>query len=142
MATITRWNPFEEMLTLSAAMDRALEGAQAAPRNGVMALPLDLYETDGGYELRLAAPGLKADDFEITLHRGVLTVKGKTEQAAPEGARAHVRELRFGTFSRSVKFPAEVNVEGVTAALADGILTISVPKAEAAQPKKIAVQAS
>jgi HSP20 family protein len=140
MATITRWNPFEEMLTLSAAMDRTFDNTLAAPRNTLMALPLDLYESDAGYELRLAAPGLKADDFEITLHRGVLTVKGKTEYSTPENARAHVRELRFGSFSRSVKFPAEVNADGVSAALADGILTINVPKAEAAQPKKIAVQ--
>lgn len=140
MATITRWSPISEMLTLSAAMDRALDGTLAAPRNGGLALPLDLYETEAGYELRLAAPGLKAEDFEITLHRGVLTVKGKTEQATPEGARAHVRELRFGSFSRSVKFPAEVNADGVNASLTDGILTVNIPKAETAQPKKITVQ--
>jgi HSP20 family protein len=138
---MTRWNPFEEMLTMSAAMDRALEQAVAGTRqNGALSLPLDLYETDAGYELRLAAPGLKAEEFEITLHKGVLTIAGKTEQAAPEGARAHMRELRFGSFSRSVKFPVEVNAEAITASLADGVLTISVPKAEAAQPKKITVQ--
>lgn len=138
----TRWTPLSDMLTLSAAMDRAMDELVAAPRgtaNGVAALPLDLYETDAGYELHLAAPGLKAEEFEITLHKGVLTVRGKTERATPEGARAHVRELRYGSFARSVRFPTEVNAEGVTAALDAGVLTIQVPKAEAAQPRKITV---
>ncbi|NWG22561.1 MAG: Hsp20/alpha crystallin family protein [Chloroflexi bacterium] len=142
MAIRYRHSPVAEMLSMSAAMDRAMnELITAAPARDAAAasLPLNLYETETGYEVRFAAPGLRADDIEITLHKGVLTIRGKIQEIAPEGARVHARELYSGDIARSVKFPVEVDAEAIEATAADGIVTIRVAKAAAAQPKKISV---
>jgi HSP20 family protein len=136
MNTLVRWNPMAELRALDRAMDELIGSTAAA------ALPMDLYETDAAYEVRLAAPGLTADAFEVTLHKGVLTVKAAVQSATPEGARAHVRELRSGSFSRAVRFPADVNADAVEATLEHGVLSIRVPKAETAQPRKISISAS
>ena len=143
MADLVRWDPFQEMTSLRDAMNQLL--AESFVRPGRVPLAdqpaMDLYETEQGYVVKLAAPGLKADNFEITMQENVLTIHGRTEAEQPEGARYHLQEQRFGEFNRSVRFPTLVDADKVQASLADGILTIQVPKAEAVRPKRIAVKA-
>jgi HSP20 family protein len=95
---------------------------------------------------KLAVPGLKPDDFEITMQDSVLRVHGETrveeQTGQEEQARYHVREQRFGTFDRVVRFPSAVDNEQVSASLSEGILTVRVPKSEAAKPKRITVTPS
>jgi HSP20 family protein len=74
------------------------------------------------------------------MQQNVLTISGHTEQEQQEGIRYHVQEQRFGDFTRTIQFPTPVDAEKIQASLADGILTIRVPKAEAARPKRIAVK--
>jgi HSP20 family protein len=136
MNTIVRWNPIAELRALDRAMDELMG------TNGAAGLPMDLFETENGYEVRLAAPGLTPEAFEITLHKGVLNVRAEVAHVTPEGARAHVRELRAGKLSRAVRFPVEVNADAVEASLESGVLTIRVPKAEVVQPRKIAISAN
>ncbi len=103
---------------------------------------MNLYETDGEYVLKVSAPGLNPDNFEITAQQNVLTIQGHTqEEQQEEGARYHVREQRFGEFLRTVRFPTPIDAERIQASLANGILTVRVPKSEAAKPRRISVQA-
>mgnify|MGYP002399139156 CR=1 FL=1 len=142
MAIRYRRSPVAEMLNMSAVMDRAMNDLMTnAPVRAANAatLPINLYETENAYEVRFAAPGLRADDIDITLHKGVLAIRGKIQEMSPEGARVHARELYSGDVSRSVKFPVDVDADGVEATAIDGIVTIRVPKAASAQPKKISV---
>lgn len=141
MAIRYRRSPVAEMLNMSAVMDRAMNDlmTSAPARVAAATLPLNLYETDAVYEVRFAAPGLRADEMEITLHKNALTIRGKIQELAPEGAKVHARELYNGEIARSVKFPVDVDADGVEATAADGIVTIRVPKAATAQPKKITV---
>ncbi|NTU84524.1 MAG: Hsp20/alpha crystallin family protein [Chloroflexales bacterium] len=144
MTELVRWNPFEEMTSLHDAMNQLVAESFVRPRGSSNAMQpaVDLYETDGEYVLKVSAPGLKPDNFEITAQQNVLTIQGHTqEEQQEEGARYHVREQRFGEFLRTVRFPTPIDAERIQASLSNGILTIRVPKSEAAKPRRISVQA-
>ncbi|HEX9442002.1 MAG TPA: Hsp20/alpha crystallin family protein [Roseiflexaceae bacterium] len=146
MSDLVRWNPFEEMTSLRDAMNQLVAESFVRPHGeaGMFQPSIDLYETEDEYVVKLAAPGLKPDNFEITAQQNMLTIQGRTqaEEQQQEGARYHVREQRFGEFVRTIRFPTQVDTEKTQATLADGILTIRVPKAEAAKPKRITVNVS
>lgn len=144
MSELTRWDPFQEMTTLRDAMNQLLTESFVRPRGwaGSSQVPLDLYETENEYVAKLAVPGLKPDNFEITMQQNVLLIRGHTQTEQQEGMRYHVQEQRFGDFNRTIQFPTLVDAEKIQASLTDGILTIRVPKAEAAKPKRITVKAS
>ncbi len=143
MSDLNRTNPFSEMMTLRDAMNQLFAESFVSPRRvaGQEYKPLDLYETEQEYVARLAVPGLKPDDFEITLQENILSVRGQTsEEKKDENVRYHVQEQHFGSFERTIRFPTVVDADNVAAELANGILTIRVPKAEAARPRRINVQ--
>ena len=144
MSEVTRWDPFQEMTTLRDAMNQLLTESFVRPRGwaGSSQVPLDLYETENEYVAKLAVPGLKPDNFEITVQLNALTIRGHIQTEQQEGMRYHVQEQRFGDFNRSIQFPTAVDADKIQASLADGILTIRVPKAEVAKPKRITVKAS
>jgi HSP20 family protein len=144
MSDMTRWDPVQDMTTLRDAMNQLLAESFVRPRGWASSsqVPLDLYETENDYVAKLAVPGLKPDNFEITMQQNVLLIKGHTQAEQQEGIRYHVQEQRFGDFNRTIQFPTPVDAEKIQASLADGILTIHVPKAEAAKPKRITVKAS
>lgn len=143
MTDLTRWDVFSETTTLRDAMNQLLADSFVRPRGwvGPSPVPLNLYETELEYVARLAVPGLKPDNFEITIQQNVLIIRGSTQAEPQEGVRYHVLEQRFGAFSRTVQFPTPVDTEHIQANLADGILTIRVPKSESARPRRITVQA-
>jgi HSP20 family protein len=143
MTDLIRWDPLQEMTSLREAMNQLLAESFVRPGRWLAgARPaMDLYETEQEYVVKLAVPGLKADNFDITMQDNELTIRGSTQAELPEGARSHLQEQRFGDFSRSVRFPVPVDADKIEARLADGILTIRVPKAEDARPKRIAVKA-
>lgn len=101
---------------------------------------LDVEESADGFTVRADIPGVKLEDISVNLHEDVLTISGETasERSADEG-RLVIRERRAGKFSRSLRFPATVNGEAVSASFDDGVLVISLPKAEAHTPRAIPV---
>lgn len=144
MTDMTRTTPFSEMMSLREAMNQLFSDSFVMPSvlGRTEQTPLDLYETDEAYVAKVALPGLKPEDFEITLENNILRVHGETRsEKETEEARYHVRERRYGAFDRVVRFPSAVNGDKVDASLTDGILTIRVPKAEEAKAKRISVQA-
>jgi len=84
-------------------------------------------------------PGLKAEDLDISVLGNHLTVKGRRTATAVDGGTYHRRERNVGEFVRTVTLPVEVDADKVEASLADGVLKISMPKAEAAKPRKVTV---
>jgi HSP20 family protein len=108
------------------------------------ALALDVSEADNVYTVTTALPGVKADDIQIHLKDGVLTISAEIPQRVNErkdGERVLLRERVWGKFSRSVRLPDTVNGDAVEAVYEDGVLTLTLPKAEAALPRTIAVKA-
>lgn len=96
---------------------------------------------DTGKELVLSAelPGLSDKDIELSIERGTLTLKAERKPAAPEGYKALRNERAHVRFAETIELPTDVNDEAVTATLKDGVLVVTLPKAEAAKPRRIPV---
>ena len=101
----------------------------------------NVSETDEGFEISLDLPGLKADDVDLELEDGVLTISGTREsEAEAEGKKLHRVERSHGAFRRSFSLGPDVDADKVEAEYKDGVLRIIVPKAEKVRPKRIEIK--
>jgi len=101
---------------------------------------LDVAEDKDNYQVRVELPGLKREDIEVALDDGTLVINGERKAEAPaEGTAIHRQERYYGKFSRALTLPSAVAADKVTAVYRDGVLTVTVPKAEEAKPKTITV---
>ena len=145
MSNLTRWEPERDMMTLREAMDRLFDGAFTRPisMSGISLLPaIDVYETNDDVVVKVALPGLKAEDVQITLTADLLTLRGEFKQEEEKNETTyHIREQRTGSFERSVMLPTDIQAEKAKADFENGILTITLPKAEAVKPKTIMIKA-
>lgn len=152
MSNLTRWEPVREMMTLREAMDRLFDDAFTRPislRDGGWSSPaVDMYQTDDEVVVKAALPGFKADEVQINVTGDVLTLRGETKHeeektSSPQGKDKawHIREHRWGSFERSIALPTEVMADRAAADFENGILTITLPKAEEVKPKTISVKA-
>lgn len=108
----------------------------------VWAPALDVYEDKENLVVTLEVPGMKKEDFEIALHDGVLSIGGERRLETSGTRKSGYRSERFeGRFQRSVTLPKAVDASKVRAAYKDGVLTVTLPIAEAARPKQIVVGA-
>ena len=143
MSNLTRWEPAREMMTLREAMDRLFDDAFTRPlgfarENGTPAI--DMYQTDDEVVVKTAIPGFKADDVQINVTGDVLTVRGEMRQDEDNQEKTwQMREHRWGSFERSVLLPTEVSADKARAEFENGVLTITMPKAEASRPKTITI---
>jgi HSP20 family protein len=102
--------------------------------------PVDIEETDNSYRLQAELPGLTKDDIQITLENNVLRLSGERKfEKDVKKENYHRVERIYGSFARSFALPQQVDSEHVQAAFENGVLTVTVPKAEQARPRKIAI---
>lgn len=159
MATrIVRYNPWAEMNALGRVVDRWMEDAISGASGGRVARngngwfadapSIDVKETSDGYELQAELPGWKPDDVDITFENGVLTLKGEVKEQddqnreqSSESAKWHSKEIRKASFVRSFTLPTEVQADKANAAFENGVLTLTLPKAEVVKPKQIKIAA-
>jgi HSP20 family protein len=135
------------MLSLRDEMNRligqAFDGGSLGPwqPSTNWGLPLDVSENDDAFIVTASVPGMNPDDLDITISDNVLTIKGeyKSDETIKD-EQYHIRERRYGGFGRSVTLPVTVNADGVDAHYEDGVLTLTVPKAEEVKPRRIAVK--
>lgn len=101
----------------------------------------DLFENDDAYVLEMELPGFSRDDIELTVERNVLTVSGqRSAEEEIENVTYHLRERGTARFSRSFALPRSMDTEGVEARFDNGVLTVTLPKAAEARPKRIEVK--
>lgn len=146
MSNLTRWEPVREMMTLREAMDRLFDDAFTRPvnlRDGGWSSPaIDMYQTDDDIVIKAALPGFTADEVQINVTGDVLTLRGEMKHEEEKKDKAwHIREHRWGSFERSVALPTDVRADKAAADFENGILTITLPKAEEVKPKTINVKA-
>jgi HSP20 family protein len=105
---------------------------------------LDLYQNNDNIVAVVELPGMKKEEIEISLHDGTLTISGerKSESTNGNGEKAERTERFVGKFRRSIALPVQVDANKVSATYRDGILTVTLPKAEEAKPKQIQVNVS
>jgi len=148
MAELVRWDPFREVVSLREAMDRLLDEAFTRPlalglgENLAWMPQIDMYQTDDEVVVKATVPGVKPEDLHITITGDVLTIRGEIKQEEEiKDAAYHIRERRYGTFSRSLPLPVPVLSDEAKAEFENGILTLTLPKAEEVRPKTIEVKA-
>ncbi|HYX26667.1 MAG TPA: Hsp20/alpha crystallin family protein [Thermoanaerobaculia bacterium] len=141
---VTRWNPTvaylnrEPFARLFDSFFGDLPNEDVSSRSWVP--PVDIQETEDGYRLQAELPGLTKDDVQITLENNVLRLSGERKFEKDVQKEGYQRiERTYGSFARSFALPQQVNGEGVQAAFENGLLTITVPKADQAKPRKIAI---
>jgi HSP20 family protein len=135
-----------EMMTLREAMDRLFDDAVTQPitsRSGFSTVPaIDLYQTEDDVVVKASLPGLKAEDVHISVTNGILSLAGEYKQdEETKESTYHIREHRQGSFERSLTLPVAVETGKAKADFKDGILTITLPKAEAVKPRTISIKA-
>lgn len=100
---------------------------------------LDVYQNNDNVVAMIELPGMKKEDIEISLHDGMLTISGERKTETQEGDKAERSERYIGKFRRSITLPTRIDANKVSASYKDGILTVTLPKAEEAKPKQIQV---
>lgn len=135
-----RFDDFDRTFDLMNQLHRRLDHMVATERGDGLGR-IALHETDDALHFSVDLPGVREDDLEITLQQEVLTLSGRRETTAPEGHRAHLRERRPFSFTRSFALPSPVDPEKARARLEDGVLHLQLGKAEAARPRQIAITA-
>jgi len=102
---------------------------------------VDLVEGDGHYTISVELPGMGKDDVHLEAHQGVLTVRGEKKSERDETKdQCHYVERSYGSFSRSFTLPPDADADRLSASFKDGVLTIKVPRSEAAKPRQIAIK--
>lgn len=145
--TLVRYNPNRGYLSMqdtmnslvnalfnSDASDFASEGTEFSPR-------MDMKESEDAYTVKLTMPGIDKNDIDISVSDGVLTVKGETkEEEEDEKSTYLVREHKHYSYYRSVRLPSEVVADKAEAEYKNGVLKLTLPKAEEVKPKSIPVK--
>ena len=122
-------------------MDRLLEGLTSQGPRGAGVFPLvNLTESKDNFYLRAELPGISSSELDIQATAGSVSISGERRIPAEKEARYHRRERESGRFSRVVSLPREINPDQVEAGLVDGVLTVTLPKAEIAKPRQISVK--
>ena len=148
MSNLTRWEPMRDMVTLRDAMDRLFDDAftrswgMTNGGRGPGMPAVDMYQTDDDVVVKMALPGMKPEDVQISVTGDTLSIKGETKEESNTKEKAyHIREQRWGSFERVLTLPTDVKSEKATAEFENGVLTITLPKAEEVKPKTITVKA-
>jgi HSP20 family protein len=143
MSNLIRWEPMREMMTLREAMDRLFDDAFTRPisLNNWGMPAVDMYQTDENVVVKAALPGFKSEDVQISVTGDVLTIKGEFhENGDMKNAAYNLKEQRYGAFERSLALPSLVQADKAKAEFENGILSITLPKAEQLRPKTITVK--
>ena len=145
--SLVRYQPFTRMASLRQAMDRLFDERFFAPYRlftvGMDATtPIDMYHTENEVVVKVALPGVKPEEVDVSITGDTLTIKGETKTEEKIEREDYLyKEHRYGTFCRSVALPGELKTDKAEASFENGILTLTIPKSEEAKPKQIKVKA-
>lgn len=145
---MTRWDLFREMDSMSREMEnligslgfgRVIEPGLVSPFALRNYPRIEVREESDRFTVSALLPGIEPKDLEMTVLGNTLTLSGERKTEAPEGVTWHRRERGAGKFLRTVDLPAEIDADQVKADFKDGVLSVILPKAAAAQPKRITI---
>jgi HSP20 family protein len=143
---LTPWRPFGELSSLRREMDRLWENFFVERPLGKIwerewAPSLDMSETKDNFVVKAEVPGIDAKHIDISFTGDVLTIRGEKSQEKEEKEEDyHLVERSYGSFSRSVRLPAEVESTKIKASYKNGILRITLPKSEKAKAKEVKIK--
>ncbi len=141
------WAPMANLITMQEAMDRLFDETWGQPGYGWQRgerpdiLPVDVYSTPNELVIQASVPGADPDKVEITIEGETLTLKGETKPLL-ENVEYHVQERRHGQFMRTLTLNVPVQADQAEAVFDQGVLTLTIPKAEEIRPKVIKVKSN
>ena len=138
---------FDELFRLQKEMDSLLRrpGSEFffGPSTAGVFPPVNVFrDAQGNLVIRAELPGVGPEDVSVTVERRRLTISGERKAEVPENGGYHRRERPWGKFSRSIQLPDDLDVEQAEAKFSNGVMTLRIPKSEAARPRQINVQAA
>lgn len=140
MATVTRFNPFQQMERMQRDLDRMFGAVSEQARAGWLP-PVDVEQTESATVLKMELPGVARDAVEIETHDGTLTISGERSEQNEETHEGYVtRERSFGKFARSFTLPPHAKVDEISASMSDGLLMVTIPRPVAESSKTIPVE--
>ena len=137
--SLSLYRPFR----LSEMMDRMFDDNMFGPHSvGGFGIPLDVFVTDEDYVIHAVVPGLRAEDLNVEVNDNTVTIQGEIvpPEKTADKANCLLQEIRYGKFSRSLAISGEIDGAKAEAHVENGVLTLRIPKAEAAKPKVIKVK--
>jgi len=145
--TLTRWDPFRDLMTLQERMNRLFEDSMARSNTtdqemamGAWTPSVDIFETPEKVVLRADLPGIDQKDIELRIESGTLTLRGERRFLKETKEEDYHRiERSYGSFSRSFQLPGTVDQENIQAIHREGVLEVILPKKEETRPKLIKV---
>jgi HSP20 family protein len=145
MNYITRWNPYRDLALMRRSMDRMMDNffseGEEYPETVTWGVALDVREKEDEFVVEASLPGVKPEDVDVTFTNNTLTIKGEVRSdEEKEDASYHLRERRYGLFSRSITLPRGINGEAIQASYNAGVLTLHLPKREEIKPKRIEIR--
>ncbi|HXH27808.1 MAG TPA: Hsp20/alpha crystallin family protein [Candidatus Polarisedimenticolia bacterium] len=144
--TITRWDPFRDLMTIQERMNRLFQETlsrqhgQENIETGQWAPPVDIYESGDTISLRADLPGVEQSEIEIRVDDNTLTIRGERKMPAdlrPDNV--HRSERPYGPFFRSFSLPSNLDQAAIRASQKNGVLEISLPKKQEAKAKAIRI---
>ena len=144
MATLVRWTPARELARLQDEMNRLFDPRGVSgdgEQLGSWAPAVDIYEDGEGITLRAEVPGMSANDIDVRIENGAITLKGERKlEREDKKDNYHRIERSYGAFSRTFTLPTTVDTEKVRADSKNGVLQVFLPKREETKPKQIKVK--
>ncbi len=142
---LVRWNPWSDLFSLHNQMDQLFQSSMTETgetRNGGehFSLPVDIRQSNEAYTIEASVPGFDPENVEVTFENGVLSIKGTSKEEQEKSGDGYVRrERRTGSVYRQIGLPSEVRADEISASFHNGVLIVTVPRAQKAQPKRIPV---
>ncbi|MBV9691527.1 MAG: Hsp20/alpha crystallin family protein [Ktedonobacteraceae bacterium] len=149
MAQLKRFDPLREALSLHEAMNQLFAQSFVQPgwsqvSSATLTAPVDVFETQQGYQVRVLLPGMKPEDIELTTQQNTLTVRGQFHASVQQDQQVNwlVQEIGSGAVERTVTLPKPIDSDKIETSYEQGVLSITLPVVEASRPKRIAVTGS
>ena len=145
--SITRYDPFRDLRNLQEEVNRLFTGnagrsfADEGIARGAWSPSVDIYENKDQLVLEAELPGMKREDFDLSIENNVITLRGERQfEKSDEGDNYHRVERSYGSFTRSFTLPNTVSGEGATADYRNGVLRVTLPKREETKARKIEIK--
>lgn len=142
MSSLSRWTPVRDLITMREMMDQVMGDVLGRQREyrQVWTLPMDAFANEDAIVLMADVPGLRPEDVEVTLEGDTLTIRGEFKARA-EGQNYLMRERMTGRFERTLTINTPIDASKIEATFENGVVRITLPKAEAVKPRQITVKA-
>ena len=143
MSALTHWNPFRSLAGREDTFDDFVREFFGKSEGGDLTPAIEVAESDADVTVKMAVPGVEKDQISISVDEHMLNVRGETKKETEEKKKNYYRqEIRYGSFARAVRLPAEVDAAKTAAELKNGMLKITLPKSKTPKAQTITVKAA